>query len=135
MNRLQAEIIGKETEVSQAKCRIEFTNPTLKAKFDKFLEVNKEAPKGTWNYLGIFRIEGANYYSTLEPFDLLWKITREFEQVAEGTCQFGDIALVDKKTHKAKTDNPLKYNGAGDFMKCWFNANISTRVSDYSQAF
>ena len=117
------------------KTRLTIENPALLEKLEAYLAKHLDAPQGTWEYLGLKKLAPAKYLSELEAFNLVWKLTREFDQVAVGTCQYGDLALVDAKTSKAGKDNPRLHNGCGDTFQCWFNACVSTRVSSLSRAF
>ena len=121
--------------MDEAKTRIDVESPKLLSEILKYIRENEQVG-GYFTDLGILgQVKPSQkiLYSKLEPFDIIWKFTRYFNQVAVGTCQFGDIALVDAKTRKNNADTKITYNCG--LHQVLHNATISTRLSEFSRGF
>ena len=121
--------------MNEVKTRIDIESPKLLSEILKYIRENEQVT-GYFSDLGILEQPKPGQkilYSKLEPFDIIWKFTRYFNQVAVGTCQFVEIALVDEKTRKNNADTKVSYNCG--LHQVWYNAAISTRLSEFSRGF
>lgn len=116
----------------EVKSRLDVESPKLLKRIKEYLETEDQTV-GHFTCLGIIKHQGKVFLSSLDAFNLVWKLTRYFEQVAVATCQYGDIALVNEKDGKNSEDTPVT-NNCGTHQT-WFNACVSTRLSNFSRDF
>ena len=118
----------------EAKTWIEFDSKSLLKQFKQYLKDNAKYQHNGYaaNY-GIVQNAGKSFYSDLEPFNVLQKLCKDFDQVAHDSVQWGDLGLVNAKTGKCNNDTSTASALTHSDSRCWYNIKVSTRVSAFSQ--
>lgn len=108
--------------------------------FNKHLKKckNEGIGKGRFGYIG----EIKPYKNTKNEFlideveyeKLIWELSNVFNQSIQATCQFGDVVLVNENG-KHNKDTKFTHPVGCEPRQVWFNACLSTRISDFSRSF
>ena len=114
-----------------AQSRLDVASPKLLKEIEKYIRNNDQTP-GYNTSLQIVKQTGNVFLSALDPFDLTFKMCGCFKQFATNTIQFGDLALVNRNG-KHNSDTPVS-NNCGKHQ-LWYNACVSTRLSNFSRSF
>lgn len=114
---------------------IKFESLSLWKAFETYLEKNADSQdSGLASNFGIVRRDGRSYYSSIDPFTILQKMCFYFDQIASPSIQWGDFCLVNENG-KGNTDTPKAGALTQSSSRCWYNASVSRRVSNFSRAF
>lgn len=116
-------------EKDTIKSLITFQSKRLREDFDEYITSNEQV-RGYSTDFYIIKIDGKDYYSGLSSFEIIWRLSFYFDQIATATCQHGDIAIVNQDSSH-NTDTPVSENCG--LHQCWFNACVSERIDPFSR--
>ncbi len=120
----------------EAQTHITFQSKSLLVEFREYLKEYADLQiDGYAKDMGIIADNGREFQSHLHPWEVLQRLCFAFDQVAHSSIQCGDMCLVDSETDKGRNDTPAAGSLTHHKGRCWYNVNVSSRVSTFSRSF